>query len=117
MTSPKPTRPPAEVGTDAAQEAATAGAPIWRPMLEHQPGDWMEGWSAGDWVLGWAPGWIVVTMAFVQIPPLGIRGWYVGDGKYITPTHWMPLPEPPAAVEVADRQARSAVAPDTASKT
>jgi hypothetical protein len=49
----------------------------------------------GDWKLGWAPGWMPVMMAWVSLPDRGVAGWYVGDGKYINPTHWMPMPAAP----------------------
>ncbi len=48
-----------------------------------------------NWVLGWAPGWMVVMMTYVDMPPYLRAGWYVGDGKYIEATHWRDLPEPP----------------------
>jgi hypothetical protein len=31
----------------------------------------------------------------VSLPDRGVAGWYVGDGKYINPTHWMPMPAAP----------------------
>lgn len=50
MTSPKPTRPPAEVGTDAAQEAATAGAPpqTHKPIVTHYVCPPIP-WRTADW--------------------------------------------------------------------
>ncbi len=50
------------------------------------------------WVLGWAPGWMVVMMTWAHVETATFKlgpGWYVGDGKYIEPTHWRDLPDPP----------------------
>lgn len=52
----------------------------------------------GGWVLVWAPGWAPVAAAWCHIPQIGAGpGWYVGDGKWIEPTHWQSMPDPPEA--------------------
>lgn len=129
IESLKSGEPSEALGTDAADAAATAGAPNergaanWRRiatvpkdvpvilanfsamcLLTGVPHVW-----AATYVTEWSDGY----GDRVDAEPMWCEASFAAMNENGSPTHWMPLPETPDDVEVADRQARSAVAQDS----
>lgn len=90
---------------DARRQAIEECAPRWQP-IDTAPKSTHEGeYVRGIYLLGYCPEEGIRPDACICViwwEPLQNGGEWVNEaGALVRPTHWMPLPEPPAAEEPA----------------